>query len=891
MIYLDQPWNALWFLPLFLFWLQYGKSRSAYFLLATFVLVVLVMVKPVWVTVSKSPLLVVILDRSLSVKADQLESSKRSIRKILTMAPSDKISVVTFGKNVAIEKWFDEEFDGEFYLKYIDPESSALNDAILIGCSLIPHDKAGKILLITDGEYRGVNPLIAAAEAQRRNLKIDIMRLNIDLDEDVGVKDIQLPVRVATHEVFQLSVELFTTKEIEVNYELTRLGLVIAQGKTVVPVNGKTLTFIDSVNQPGSHLYEFSIKSDSDLVTQNNKANGILQVDGIEKIIVFNTTGVKDNFCRALEGAGKEVHVFSPNKINFDIGFLEPYQLIVLENVPADQFIEAELKSIQISVEFYGKSLLMTGGRASFGIGGYLNSVLEPLLPVDMIPKNEKRQLQIGICLMLDRSGSMAVAVGMNKTKMDLANMGSEATLRLMSERDEISVIAVDTSPHVVIPMSRVGDNMETFTKKILSIESMGGGIYTYTAIKAGVKEIQKSTAGTRHMIVFADAADAEEAGDSIKVCQELFQSGITVSVVALGQESDVDADFLKEVARAGQGRIFFTEEAESLPRLFTQDVIQVKRNSFEEKTTNLLPSSGLTELGHFPYPELPLVGGMNLNYIKPDAQILYISDNEFNTPGIASWRAGAGKVMAISFEVDGKFTGNFSSWQKYDPFFAGLARWLIPREKNSQAVLRAERKGHQVVLQMLTDPDESIQDDIKVEVFSGKNFADHRSVPIRLIEPGVYQGQYNLEDSTPHFHMSRHKKEIVKGNAVTLPYSPEYDQSVNAITRNIILDRIMEQTKGKKHLLLTDEIFDSAIPVTQKIDLLLPLLFFCVLCLMLDILQKRIEFKMPNLFKKKAAEIKPAKDKEIVEPAGQETKEAEPQDAFSLAKKRSKHN
>lgn len=889
MIYLDQPWNALWFLPLLLFWWQYGRSRSAYFLLAAFILVVVATMKPVWVTVSKSPMLVIVLDRSLSIKADQLEYSKRSIRKILTMAPSEKISIVTFGKNVAIEKWFDEEFDGELYLKYIDPESSSLNDAILIGCSLIPHDKAGKILLISDGEYRGVNPLIAATEAQRRNIKIDIMRLNIDLDEDVGVKEINLPVRVATHEVFQLSVELFTTKEIEVTYELTRLGAIIAKGKSIVPINGKTLTFIDSVNQPGSHLYEFIIKSDSDLVVQNNKANGILQVDGIEKIIVFNTTGTKDNFCRSLEGAGKEVHVFSPNKINFDIGFLEPYQLIVLENVPADQFVELELKSIQVSVEFYGKSLLMTGGRASFGMGGYLNSVLEPLLPVDMVPKNEKRQIQLGICLMLDRSGSMAAGVGLNKTKMDLANMGSEATLRLLSPRDEISVIAIDSAPHIVIPMSKIEDNVDSFSKKILSIESTGGGIFTYTAIKAGIQEIQKSTSGTRHMILFADAADAEEAGDSVKVCQELFNSGVTVSVVALGQESDVDADFLKDVARAGQGRIFFTEDAESLPRLFTQDVVQVKRNSFDENNTTLLPSSGLTELGHFPYPELPTVGGINLNYIKPDAQILYICNNEFNSPGIASWRAGAGKVMAISFEVDGKFTGNFSQWQKYDQFFAGLGRWLIPREKNSQAVLRAERKGHQVVLQLLTDPEDAIQEDIKVEVFSGKNLGDHRSVPIRLIEQGVYQGQYDLADSTPHFHMCRHKKEVVKGNAVTLPYSPEYDQSVNAVTRNIILDRILTQTKGKKHLLPTDEIFESAIPVTQKVDILLPLLFLCVLCLMLDILQKRIEFKLPDLFKKKRPAVK--NEQETPTKITEEAKEPESQDAFWLAKKRSKHN
>lgn len=887
MINFEQPWNILWLLPMILFWFNFGKKRDAYFLLLAFIFVDLILMKPVWVTNSSAPMLVVVLDRSLSIKPEQVESSKRTVRKVLSLTSSNKIAIVTFGRNVAVEKWFDEEFDGELYLQLIDPESSSLNDALLIATSLIPQNKSGKILLLTDGEYRGVNPLIAAGEAQRRNIKIDMMRLNIDVEDDVGVSDILLPIRVASNESFQLSVDLFATKETEVSYELRRLGVIVAKGKVVVPVNGKTLSFVDIVNKTGSHTYEFQIKSDTDVITNNNIAKGVLQVDGKEKIIVINTTGKKDNFCKALEGAGKEVQVFASKTVDLSIGMLEEYQLIVFENVPADHFSEKELKAVQISVEFYGKSFLMTGGRASFGIGGYLNSVIEPILPVDMVAKNEKRQIQLGICLMLDRSGSMGAGVGLNRTKMDLADMGSEATLRLLSPRDEICVIAVDTEPHYVVPMSKVDDNTEEFAKKILSIESTGGGIYTYTALVAGVKEIDKSSAGTRHMILFADAADAEEYGDSIKLCKELASTGVTTSVVALGKETDSDGEFLKDVAKAGQGRIFFTEEAESLPRLFTQDVIQVKRNSFDEAVTSMTPGSGLTSLGNFPFTELPKVGGVNLNYIKTDTQILYMCENEYNTPGIVSWMSGAGKVMAISFEVDGKYTGNFTNWEKYDNFFAGLGRYMIPRAKNSQATLIAERNGHQVLVQLQTDPADPISEDIKVEVFSGNTLADHKTIPLRLIEEGIYQGQYNIQDSSPHFHMCKYKKEVVKGNAVILPYSPEYEKSFSAQARSNILDRIIDQTKGKKHLLAGSEILEDSIPVVQKIDILLPLLFFCVLFLMIDILQKRIEFRLPTWRKKEVIveeKIDSNKDKPV-----EVKKEEDTEGAFSYVKKSQK--
>ena len=42
----------------------------------------------------------------------------------------------------------------------------------------------------------------------------------------------------------------------------------------------------------------------------------------------------------------------------------------------------------------------------------------------------------------------------------------------------------------------------------------MGGGIFTYTALVTAARMVQESEKGTRHIVLFADAADAEEPGD-----------------------------------------------------------------------------------------------------------------------------------------------------------------------------------------------------------------------------------------------------------------------------------------------------------------------------------------------------------------------------------------
>ena len=67
----------------------------------------------------------------------------------------------------------------------------------------------------------------------------------------------------------------------------------------------------------------------------------------------------------------------------------------------------------------------------------------------------------------------------------------------------------------------------------------MGGGIFTYTALVTAATMVQESKKGTRHIVLFADAADAEEPGDYVRLLETITPLGITVSVIGLGSETD----------------------------------------------------------------------------------------------------------------------------------------------------------------------------------------------------------------------------------------------------------------------------------------------------------------------------------------------------------------
>jgi hypothetical protein len=212
----------------------------------------------------------------------------------------------------------------------------------------------------------------------------------------------------------------------------------------------------------------------------------------------------------------------------------------------------------------------MIGGRFSFAGGGWSGSAVAGLLPVTMEMKEEHRKLAVAMAIVMDRSGSMAMtAPGTGRTKMSLADDGAARSIELLGESDFVAVIPVDSAPH---PLSdglvAVGPNRQRLISATRRVTSGGGGIFCYTGLKAAWSMLEGAEVGQRHVILFADAMDAEEPGDYQNLLAEMAAEKCTVSVIGLGTDKDVDAAFLQDIATRGGGRIFFNADATELPAL-----------------------------------------------------------------------------------------------------------------------------------------------------------------------------------------------------------------------------------------------------------------------------------------------------------------------------------
>jgi hypothetical protein len=244
----------------------------------------------------------------------------------------------------------------------------------------------------------------------------------------------------------------------------------------------------------------------------------------------------------------------------------------------------------------------------------------------------------------------------------------------------------------------------------------MGGGIYVDVALEASLKMILAAKAGTKHIILFADAADAEQPGNYKELVEKCQQANITVSVIGLGTEMDKDADLLKDIARRGKGRVFFTDKPEELPRLFAQDTFVVARSTFLDEPTPIQATGGLTTLTGKAFEMTHPIGGYNLCYLRPGATLASVTLDKYKAPVVAAWQAGAGRVLCYTGEVDGKYTGAIAQWKDVGDFYTSLTRWttgstgLLP---DNMLVTQEVKNGVNVV-QLHLDPDR------KAEPFAG---------------------------------------------------------------------------------------------------------------------------------------------------------------------------
>ncbi len=793
--------------------------------------------------------LVVVVDRSRSMPPGSEAAADELLRLVEAQrGPGDRLGVVGFGREARLELPLSATFAFGGFTHDVDPEASNLAAALDAAAEVVPPERAARVLVLSDGRATGADARAAARRLAARGLPVDYRWLGReDSGLDVAVVGFDAPAAVATKEPFQLSATVHATAPAKATVTLWRNGHPLAKGAALLHPGDQRLSFQDLVDSPGLASYELSVDAAGDGVVENDVGRTVLRVVGPPRVLLV-TESAGGTLARTLAEAGLALDVRSPFALTLDA--LDGVGAVVLENVEASSLSERGLSSLAAFVEEAGGGLVMTGGRKSFGEGGYRKSPVEPLLPVSLEVREEQRKAAVAMSIVMDCSCSMGATVPDGRTKMELAAEGVVGALELLDDRDEASVDMVDTVAHEVFGLSAVSDGLPL--GKVARGFSGGGGIYIGEGLRAGKRQILKSDKPTRHVLLFADAADSEQPDDYQRTLSQLAEAHVTVSVIGMGKRSDSDADLLVDVAHRGGGRLYFAEDVTSLPRIFSQETLAVARASFVDTPTAVKVAPDLGLLGKLELGAGASAGGYNLAYARSQASIALRTADDNAAPFVSLWQRGAGRVAAFAGEVDGSYTGGMRGLSGYRPLLEQMVRWAIPAEGPvPDAVARATRQGSDVHVTLDFDrANPPPEGSATLVLLRGDGAGSPVELPMRWEDEDRLGAHYTLPGTGTFHPVVKLGQRVFRAPPVTLPYAPELEPG-SAAEGKALLAELARATSGVERLSVAG-LFRGAAKSAAPVPLAPLLVVLALGCLLAEVATRR--FLSGNRRKPRAA-------------------------------------
>lgn len=843
---LTEPHWLLLLLPLLwlIFTYRPDSRKILYLRIVLIILLCLALAGPVIKVPGRDGVILVLADKSASMPSNQDKRINETMTLLREKMPENaQLGLVSFSDRAKIELTPSRgDVSGLSTEQGID--SSNMAEGIDLALSLIPEDSSGRIILVSDGLWNGNSPQSSAMNALKRGIPIDYRYIGQESSNDLAVININVPPVLEPEEAFILRANILSPAEQQAEISLYANNKEIFKTTKTLRSGENEVSF--SLKAPSASIVRYSLKvtgEDSEVIPENNRAYAVTMIRGKKPVLVVSAEE-KSVIKSFLDLNRIKSVLVKPNHSDWNIEELMNYSAVVLENVSADALGYNGMHCLEAWVKHLGGGLLITGGHNSYGNGGYYQSPLEEALPVTLEMHGDKRKMSIAIAVVLDRSGSMS-AMSSGRTKMELADLAAASTLDLLSPIDEYCLFAVDTEPHCIVPLQYV-KNKDRYREDILRVRSQGGGIYVYDGIKAAVNMLKTSNAKTRHIILFSDACDSEKPGEYWDLLDDARKYDMTLSVVGLGKESDVDANILKKIAECGGGRCFFTSMAEELPRLFSQDTFIVAKNTFIKEKTKITSSSSLDGFMNKSYGFSSELEAYNLLYLKDTASQLITVNNDENTAGLAVWKYGLGKVACFAGVLDGVWGGEFVKSDVAANVLSSVCNWMAFDDRNflEDTVITQKVENGKWTAKINLDP-ERVRDpfdatpEFQLICSDGVNLPKHLTVKANWDSADELSISYDLKGNevVSALLCLDNKKQLRLSPACQI-YSPEYKPHGDRNGAEEL--RELCAITGGREIMNLGSVWENMPPVMQNKDISDILFSLALVVFLLEIAERR---------------------------------------------------
>jgi len=466
-------------------------------------------------------------------------------------------------------------------------------------------------------------------------------------------------------------------RPVEGTLTLTRNGQVIKTD--AVKLNPGSQTFAYQTTPGDSPLTSFQASfsardARTDRYPSDNHAVAWVTTRAKSKVLLVNgQSGAGRYLEEIIKRQGLEVTVRRPETAPAPTG----YKIVIFNNAERDRFASGYLASIERHTA-EGNGFIMLGADASFAPASYRQTPIENILPVEPKEPPKRQEKNRAVVLVLDKSGSMR-----DDNRIIYAKEAAKAVARQLRDIDLLGVVGFDDSPFVVVYLETMARLRGVVDAQIDRLKP-GGQTYFLPALLEAKRQLERTNASSKHIILLSDGVTRGSQGELVDLVGMMKNDlKITVSAVALSSEADVR--IMKRISQYGGGLFHHVTDPSTLPQIVLEQ-LQDKTKDEPEKEGPWTPiqergSELLAGFGVRTYPSV--LGFMDTELKKNAHQDLTIIRSDRRWPLMASWRYGRGKSIALTTDLEGRWSRNWIQWSGLQSFWGHLLDWLNPPEEN----------------------------------------------------------------------------------------------------------------------------------------------------------------------------------------------------------------
>lgn len=418
-----------------------------------------------------------------------------------------------------------------------------------------------------------------------------------------------------------------------------------------------------------------------------------------DKVLLLSGTAEDDRFLsQILQRQAYQLRSEVAPSPTTSLGDTTDYRAIILNNVAASSLPQALASQLPSFVRS-GGGLITVGGDRSYGLGGYIGTQVEEILPVRLVPPHvEKKRLNVAVQLVVDKSRSMAM-----DERLEFAKGAAREVLHSLKDDDYIGVIGFDDVPFIALPISPVGSVRGSATDRISRLYPTKK-TNLFPALDEARRGLARVNAGRKHTIVLTDGKLPDPGRYYFDLVRQMRVLGITVSVVVVG--NDADDGFLAQIAELGGGSFYQTADPHNLPKIFLSDVKVASNEKSLKENADIPVSRGPAGLTSTNLSDFPSLRGFVETLSRDGAKTeLIVSEGGKSFPLLASWSVEKGKVVSFTSDANGRWSSPWIQWGSINEFWSDVVESTLsgsgkPRS-NLEFDLRTWLEGGEVVVDL----------------------------------------------------------------------------------------------------------------------------------------------------------------------------------------------